>query len=262
MHLTVLAVAAALYAAHVLRAWRNHYLRAQITGLPCVVVPALPMSPMVRILVLALFLLLKRLPRAWTPVWLGHLDLMSSWHDGYDAYRRVGADSYVLVAPAGLMIVTCAPDAIDEILHRRDEFPRPVEFFRAVGRYGNNLTSSEGAQWQRMRRLVSRAFGDRNNREVWLETLYQAPRMVRSWTPGQSIPLNADTRRISQNVISKAGFGYRIPWGDEPMAREETKHGGMSYIDALRGLFHNIVLVIGLPELLLSRWFPVPDECR
>jgi hypothetical protein len=265
MYLTVLAVAAALYAGHVLRAWQNHYLRAQTTGLPCVVVPALPMSPMVRILVLALFSLLKRLPRAWawTPAWLGHLDLMSGWHDGYDAYRRVGADSYVLVAPAGLMILTCAPDAIDEILHRRDAFPRPVELFRAIGRYGNNLACSEGAQWRRMRRPVSRAFGDRNNREVWLETLYQAARMVRSWTPGQSIPLNADTRRMSQNVISKAVFGYRMPWGDEPVAREETKHGGMSYIDASRGLVHNILLVIGLPELLLSRWrlFPVP-ECR
>lgn len=258
MYLTVLAGAATLYAAHFLRGWRKLYLRAQTTGLPCVVVPGLPMSPVMRILVLVLFSLLKCLPKAWawawTPTWLGHLDLMSGWHDGYDAYRRVGVDAYVLVAPAGLMIVTCAPDAIDEILHHRDAFPRPVELFGNIGRYGSNLACSEGAHWRRMRRPISRAFGDRNHREVWSEALYQAPRMVRSWTPGQSIPLNADTRRISQNVLSKAAFGYRMPWGDEPVAHEETKHVGLSYIDAARGLVRNILVVIGLPELLLRRW--------
>ena len=197
--------------------------------------------------------LLKRLPQTWTPEWLRHLDLMSGWHDGYSIYQRMGADSYVLVAPTGLMIVTCAPDAIDEILHRRDVFPRPVELFRNIGRYGNNLACIEGAQWRRMRRMVSRAVGDRNNREVWHEALYQAPHMVRSWTPSQSIPLIADTRRISQNVISKAGFGFRMPWGDEPMTCQETKHGGMTYIDAARGLVRNILSAIVLPELFLSR---------
>jgi len=265
MYLTVLAVAAALYTAHVIRTWQNHYFQAQTIGLPCVVVPGLPMSPIVRILHLALFSLLKCLPKAWawTPAWLDHLDLISGWHDGYGTYRRLGADAYVLVAPGGLMIVTCAPDAIDEILHRREAFPRPVELFQNIGRYGKNLACSEGEQWRRMRRPVARAFGDKNNREVWRETLYQATSMVRSWTPGESIPLNADTRRISQNVISKAVFGFRMPWSNEPVARgdedkdedKETKHGGMSYVDASRGLVRNILLVIGLPELLLRRWW-------
>jgi cytochrome P450 len=152
------------------------------------------------------------------------------------------------------MIVTCAPDAVDEILHRRDAFPRPVDLFGNIGRYGNNLACSEGANWKRMRRPVSRAFGDRNNREVWLEALYQAPLMVGSWTPGQTIPLNVDTRRISQNILSKAAFGFRMPWGDEDQtSAEETKHAGMSYIESSRGLVHYILAVIGLPELLLRR---------
>lgn len=178
---------------------------------------------------------------------------MMGWHDGYDTYRRMGSDSYVLVAPTGIMIVTCAPDAIDEILHRRDVFPRPVELFRAIGRYGNNLACIEGARWRRTRRIVSRAFGDRNNQEVWLEALYQAPRMIQSWRPGQSIPLNVDTRRISQNIISKAGFGYRMPWGDAPVTCKETKYNSMTYIDAARGLVRNILPAIVIPEILLSR---------
>lgn len=253
MHLTVLSVAAALYAVHVLRAWRKHYLHAQATGLPCVIVPALPMSPIVRSLIMKPVSLMKRLPKTWTPAWIRHLDLMSGWHNGYGIYRQMGADSYVLVAPAGIMIVTCAPDAIDEILHRRDVFPRPVKLFSSIGRYGSNLACIEGAQWRRMRRIVSRVVGDRNNREVWLEALYQAPRMVQSWTPGQNIPLSCDTRRISQNVISKAGFGFRMPWDDESVTCKETKHGGMTYIDAARGLVRNIVSAIVLPEFLLSR---------
>lgn len=253
MRLTVFLVAATLYVVHMLRVWRNHYLRAQATGLPCVIVPALPMSPMVRILMMNPVSLLKRLPITWTPAWLRHLDLMSGWHDGYGIYKRMGADSYVLVAPIGIMLVTCAPDAIDEILHRRDVFPRPVELFRPIGRNGNNLACIEGAQWRRTRRIVSSAFGDRNNREVWLEALYQAPRIVQSWTPGQRIPLNVDTRRISQNIMSKAGFGYRMEWGNNHVTCEETKHRGMTYIEAARGLVRNILPAIVIPELLLSR---------
>ena len=101
--------------------------------------------------------------------------------------------------------------------------------------------------------MVSRAVGDRNNREVWLEALYQAPCMLQSWTPGHTIPLNVDSRRISQNIISKGGFGIRMPWGDEAVTSEETKHGGMTYIEAARGLVRNILSAMLIPGLILSR---------
>ncbi|KAH8660629.1 cytochrome P450 [Xylariales sp. PMI_506] len=257
MYLTVFAVVVVLHTSRVLYTWRSFYLQARNIGLPCVIVPGLPMLPIPRILVLVLSTLLKLLPRTWawkwTPRWLRYLDLMSGWHDGYEAHRELGSDSYVLVAPTGLMIVTCAPDAIDEVLHNREAFPRPVDLFGNIGRYGNNLACSEGANWKRMRRPISSAFGERNNREVWFEALYQASLMVGSWKPGQSIPLNRDTRRLSQNILSKAAFGFRMPWGEEdsPDHVENTKQASMSYVEASRGLVHYILAVIGLPEFIL-----------
>jgi len=123
-------------------------------------------------------------------------------------FKLLGTDTFLTVAPGGIVLNTADADVITQILTRPIDFPKPTQLYRGISIYGKNLFSTEGPTWKRQRRLINPAFSEKTNKLVWKETLGQARAMVASWVgtnaSGKSIRHVArDTMRLSLAIIGE-----------------------------------------------------------
>ena len=162
------------------------------------------------------------------------------------------------------MLWTADAPAITEIVARRNDFPKPVYIYKLIDIFGKNVISSEGQIWRQHRKITSPPFTEKNNHMVWSESLHQTEAMLKSWTGPPGTPprtiatLAADTMRLSLHVISRAGFGVRLPWpGVENEQAVEvpgmTEGHTMTYVEALTELVEHLFWIILMPHWLLRK---------
>jgi len=177
----------------------------------------------------------------------------------------LGTDTFLTVAPGGIIMNTADANVIAEVMSRATDFPKPTHIYQHIEIYGKNVVSSEGAIWRRHRKLTSPAFTEKNNRLVWKETLAPAQIVLASWLGsdgrGRTIrQVASDSMRLSLNVIGHAGLGQKMEW---PKATESAEVSGrenlpethtMSFTYALQYLMHNLLYIMILPSWILSVW--------
>lgn len=165
----------------------------------------------------------------------------------------------LVVAPGANSLLVADPEAVTQITTRRNDFPKPVWIYSSIDLYGKNVVSTEGANWRHHRKITSPPFTEKNNHLVWLESLRQAQSMITSWVApseqrsGSIWDVAAQAMRLSLHVISKAGFGVRLPWPHEEAELEIPEGHTLSFKDALSRLLENIIIVMLTPRWLLSR---------
>jgi hypothetical protein len=229
--------------------------------------------------------LLRRLPRQWQGRWLELIEPEWAWKQSYAVCQKggigIGADTFLIVTPETNHFITADPAVINQITARRVDFPKPIKLYKGIEIYGTNVVTSEGHTWRRHRKNTVPPFGEKNNKIVWKESLFQASQMIRHWTKhsddtgyledtkscsrkswGSLISaLSHDTMRLSLYVISRAGFGVRCEWPgvktssseDVMSANEIPKGHSMSYVDSLETLLLRIVALFILPAWSMSK---------
>jgi hypothetical protein len=120
-------------------------------------------------------------------------------------FRLLGTDTFLTVAPGGIILNTSDAELITQILSRPADFPKPIEQLSHISIYGSNLFSTEGSTWRHHRKLISPAFNDTTHRLVWKETLSQSQAMAASWVASsKSITHVArDTMQLSLAIIGE-----------------------------------------------------------
>ncbi|KAH7329695.1 cytochrome P450 [Stachybotrys elegans] len=158
------------------------------------------------------------------------------------------------VTPGGNSLYICNPDSLMEIFKRRSDFPRPLQLFELLNVFGPNLSTVEGHQWKKQRKLTGSCFNEQNNQLVWLETISQAEDMIRYWSSRPEIRSTADdTRTLSLHVLSRAGFGKSFQF----QGREVTTGSSDDYKASLQVVLDNCVLIMALGTQFLSKpWLP------
>ncbi|KAL9602078.1 MAG: hypothetical protein Q9219_002074 [cf. Caloplaca sp. 3 TL-2023] len=200
------------------------------------------------------------------------------WREQYAIFQRLKCDNFVTVTPAKNYFHTADAAVIDQIVNRRNAFPKPVEIYGSVDLYGQNVVSTEGSVWKHHRKTVSPPFNEKNNRQVWYESIRQAQAMVRGWMGSETDSsatvrtVAKDCMRLSLHVISCAGFGVHLDWpGIENQEKQATANGNlypksektpegpkfspdhtMNYTEALSTLLHSMVWILVLPMYLLK----------
>lgn len=238
---------------------------AKESGLPYIIVPFYIFSLPWLALSKPVSSLLGRLPTPLIPRWLKHLALDQSWDMLYSQYDHTESKTYLIVCPTAITGWTANAEAINQITTRRNDYPKPTHIYRSLDVYGKNLVSSEGHIWRRHRKAASPPFTEKNNHLVWNESIHQTESMIKSWTgmDGNNsrtiATVASDCMLLSLHVISKAGFGIRLLWPGIESDSEDSSQGlgpghKLSYTDALEGLLHNILLVVGLPHILLREF--------
>jgi hypothetical protein len=104
--------------------------------------------------------------------------------------------------------------------------------YDAISPFGPSVLSAEGDEWKAQRKVVSRSFGEQNNRFVWQETCRAVEELFEYWSEqGGGMKVDVPhalniTRELTLMVISSAGK-YFHTWTC-PDLSSITKAFGMS----------------------------------
>ena len=156
------------------------------------------------------------------------------------------------------MLHVADAEAIAQITTRRNDFPKPINFYRSIDLFGKNVVTTEGAYWRHHRKITSPPFTEKNNHLVWLESLHQAQSMMAGWVDEKTHPdsgpikdVATQAMRLSLHVISRAGFGVRLEWPHEETSHQLPEGHTLTYKEALERLLENIIVVMLNPRWML-----------
>ncbi|KAJ7461743.1 cytochrome P450 [Mycena galericulata] len=120
--------------------------------------------------------------------------------------------------------------AIKTVANETSTFPKDMEGYETVNFFGQNLVSTEGANWKRHRRVANPAFNEASNAFVWIETV----RVVNEWfadldtktSVDGSLDIDAreDFVQLTLLVLASAGFGRRASWQEDSSVASDPGH--------------------------------------
>jgi cytochrome P450 len=183
------------------------------------------------------------------------------WNLRYAPFKKLGVDTFLIVAPGGLVLMSADADVISQVTARHGDFPKETQIYKPINIYGNNIVSAEGAEWRQHRKATALSFTEKTNHLVWTETVKQASAMLAHWSDrGYGIPKDsirsgaADNMRLSLNVMSRAALGRQIEWATEPdtvSAHNLTGSHSMHFTECFSSLLRDILFVMILPKWML-----------
>jgi cytochrome P450 len=212
--------------------------------------------------------MLRTLPYSWTASWLpcvlhcsqsppnlhiiAHsLSIFSHiWYCGHEPFKRVGADTFIIVSPGGNVLWTCDADVIMQLSTRPLDFKKPVDILGMLNIYGPTITAAEGPEHRVYRKIAAPSFGEATHWIVWSEALRQSQRMLEHWggDGGEVGDVSVDARKLALHVLSKALFGKEMRWeGGEVVPAGQS----MSYSEAIGGVFKHCQTLFMIPHAVL-----------
>ncbi|KAF2971337.1 hypothetical protein GQX73_g2191 [Xylaria multiplex] len=233
----------------------QNYLAARKLGIPIRVLPISHGNPFWMIVDKTIVRLVRRLPfgdSSFTRYnWRG-------WEvdDKCRSHLEMG-DVYMQVTPGKNWLYLCNPESLLDVFRRRSSFPRPLEIYELLNIFGPNLSTVEGHQWKKQRKITASCFNESTNEVVWTESLALAADMIQSWSSKSSVRTTADDiRTLSLHVLSKAGFGksYKFQSHDDSTASASP---AANYKESLKTVLDNCVLIMALGTKFLAKpWLP------
>ncbi|KAH8690389.1 cytochrome P450 monooxygenase-like protein [Phaeosphaeriaceae sp. PMI808] len=187
-------------------------------------------------------------------------------NERYRVHAELG-DAYTLVAPGGCWIYVADPKAAWDILKRPRDFGRNVEQLAVLNVYGKNLSTTEGHEWQKHRKVTAATFTERNNELVWQSSLSQGHGMLQYWLRRAPQPIRSvadDCKTLTLNVLAAALFTKPYPFeGQKEMKKrhasvEDPSDDSHQYRDSFSKILRGIILIaiFGGETLRTSSWIP------
>ena len=106
----------------------------------------------------------ERLPFGWGH-WIRYKKRDFSWaHKGVLPREELGSDVYWTAAPGGCLLHVSDADVTSQIVHRWKDFPKSIFYYNDLTYFGHNVVTTEGAAWQRHRKITGPSFNERNSR--------------------------------------------------------------------------------------------------
>ncbi len=187
------------------------------------------------------------------------------YRTGQEHFERIG-DSFLIVSPGALSLMTQSPNAIHQITSRREHFPKSTGHYSILEIYGRNIVTTEGAVWRFHRKATSASFNEKNAAHTFAEAIRQAQGMLGQWTTAPSptiTTIERDTMTLALNIIGYVGFGLRLTWPGERLPDDTDawarKYGSvtpppghtMTFATSVASVLHRIMLLLILPRWLL-----------
>ncbi|KAK2029348.1 cytochrome P450 [Colletotrichum zoysiae] len=248
---------------------RRNIAEAKKVGLPYVVTPASPFSIVWQLTHKFWVPIIKTFPRSWWENWLELLMADWSYQKRHAPFARIG-ETFMIISPFQILIVTNSAEAIHQITQQREKFPKLIETYAILKQFGDNVLTTEGAVWRMHRKVTSATFNEKNAALVFAESIKQALGMVQKWLGPdgknrQTVKtLDHDTMRLALNIIGYVGFGMRLVWpgqalpeGTDPKLQkysslEAAPGHTMSFSDAIAVMLEHILVLLLVPHKLLK----------
>ncbi|KAM0808976.1 putative Cytochrome P450 [Seiridium cardinale] len=247
--------------------WRN-IAKAKATGLPYYLAPMSPTNRLGQLVAPLILGLWKTLPRKYWEDVLPVLQVDWQFEQLFEPFVKLG-DTFVLVSPGALVMYTANAEAIHQITSRREAFPKPTELYKLLSMYGENVVTTEGAEWKAHRKVTSTSFNEKNAALVFHETITQTYGLLKQWLGPDGKDrrtiktIEDDTMTLMLHIIGYAGFGLRFLWSDQKLpadidprlakysALEPPSGHSLNFKDALAGTLHHIIPLVILPRWLM-----------
>ncbi|KAK3367453.1 cytochrome P450 [Podospora didyma] len=238
----------------------RNYASARAIGAPVRIIPISPLNPFWVLVDRKVLSFVRRLPgrlgeNSFTRYnWRG-------WEvkDRYHSHQEMG-DIWVLVTPLKNWIYVNDPEALNSLLRRENDFPRPVFVTEILNVFGPNISNAEGKAWKTQRKIALHCFNEQNNAIVWDEALTLAGDMLKYWTSKPSVDTAAtDLRTLSLHVLSRAGFGksFKFESQEERKAQDSAGNTAANYKESLQTILENLILIVGLgTNFIAYPWLP------
>ncbi|THV49226.1 hypothetical protein BGAL_0205g00030 [Botrytis galanthina] len=229
-----------------------NYKDASALGLPRVISPITPDNP----LWIALQTIFKTAVRQFpfgAVSFTRHTRLGWEFHDRFHTHVRLG-DAWVLVTPTRNWICVANAATVTDIFSRGRDFVRPIWMLEALNVFGPNISTAEGHDWQRQRKLTATPFNEHKSPQAWDESFRQAEDMLQSWCSQSRDGTNAtpdDTRTLALHVLAYVAFQKSYPFGSIPLHTIQDQDS-LTYRDSISIILENALLIMVLPEKLFN----------
>ena len=67
------------------------------------------------------------------------------WHHGFEPFKSLGVDTFIIVSPGGNTLCTCDPELNSQVLGG-GEFGKLVKLLKVLNIYGPTMTGTEGEE--------------------------------------------------------------------------------------------------------------------
>ncbi len=125
--------------------------------------------------------------------------------------RRYGDAVRVPLTRKRTFFVLSRPEYAEHVLvQHQDRYVKAFTYRPLKAFLGDGLLTSEGATWQRHRRLVQPVFSHRHVQSFAPAIVAASRRRAADWIPGASIDLGAEMRTLTMDVIGRVLFGTEL----------------------------------------------------
>ncbi|KAH8128751.1 hypothetical protein ACSS6W_003814 [Trichoderma asperelloides] len=249
---------------------QHHINEAKRSGLPYIVLPCSPFWIGWQVTHKLWIPLIKLLPKSW---WDGWLDIMNPnfvYRTRHEWFAKIG-ESFFLVSPGRLMLLTDNAETIRTITLKREQFPKWTAVYNILRQFGENVLTTESSIWRMHRKVTSPSFNEKNAALVFREAIAQTQGMLRMWAGPDGntrkeplVSLQRDTMRLALNIISYVGFGMRLLWpgethaaGTDPKLLKYGSHNPsaghqLSFTDTMEFLLEHLLILLVFPRWILK----------
>ncbi|KIX06449.1 uncharacterized protein Z518_04425 [Rhinocladiella mackenziei CBS 650.93] len=199
----------------------RNYIAARKLGLPIILLPVsfedawwIPLRP--------LFAWVESLPLGLGS-WYVYTEMGWPTVDEDRTSRRLG-ENFVLCSPSSNQIVTCYPPGIDRVFGDHKNWPQPEAQSQIFAFYGQNVSSTNGADWQRHRKITASAFNEHSMHQVWKESIKRASDLDLDLGHGTRTlaAIRSTFDVLAMHVLAVVGFGQDTPLTSIPPGHRES----------------------------------------
>lgn len=231
----------------------KNYRAARKIGLPILISPVNPVSPLWLSTKGFLQPILMRLPFGLGE-WSSRTHPGWAFPEGFKTHARYG-EAFIIVTPVGNDMVLAEPSAVEAVLRRRNEFTKEASKYGMLDIYGPNLDTVNGKDWDRHRKITVPSFNEKNSSLVWKESAEQSELLLEQWcTKTEVTSTYADIHDAALSVLCGAGFGLSSTLADLDDGKKEDKYATQiqSYRQTLALLLSNLISLIVVSALQRS----------
>jgi cytochrome P450 len=184
--------------------------------------------------------------------WYFYTDIGWPMIDGKDTISRLGGETFVLVSPTRNQIVTAYPPGAQQIYRDMKTWEIPTPFSQAFTFYGQNVSSLNGADWQRHRRITGPAFNDQAMRQVWNVSVERAAEIFnfKNETVRTGTGIRSEFEMLAMHVLADVAFGQDTDLTDIPPGHRLTLMDSLGFI--LKHVFMSIIFAgVKVPDAFL-----------
>lgn len=153
----------------------------------------------------------------------------------YAALRRDYGDAVrIPLTPKHTFFLLSRPEHAEHLLvAHQDRYVKAFTYRPLKAFLGDGLLTSEGATWQRHRRLIQPVFNHRHVQAFAPAIVGAARARAAGWTRGANIDVGVEMRTLTMDVIGRVLFGADLADEAEPVGRAVTRLQGAAIATSL-----------------------------